>query len=79
MPHKNMKGVGNGLVGWVFATVIGLAIFSASIGTGLNAIVGFQTNTSILGAAGTTLIGLTGLLVAAALILRLYHSANVGS
>jgi hypothetical protein len=84
MEHKDnrMKGAGaGGLINWIFGTVIGLAIFGSAIGAGLLQIMqpnSTGTNTTLFGTGGVALLGLTGLIIAASVILKVYHSSKVG-
>jgi hypothetical protein len=80
-----MKGMARGggggsdsMLNWIFVTVIGLAIFGSSIGAGFQGINTLANNSSILGTAGTVLIGLTGLIVAAVFIMKIYKSGRLG-
>ena len=73
---KVMKGApsGTGLVLWSVSIVVAMIAFGSVLPTGMNYIYVMANNSSILGTAGTALIGLTGLLVAVAFIMRIYRT-----
>lgn len=67
---------GKQFIPWVIGLVIGLTIFSSMIGTALNGVAGL-TNTTLYGAAGVTIFGLTGLIVAILFIVKILKTGGL--
>jgi hypothetical protein len=77
MKISSMKGaMGGKFLVWVLGLVIGLTFFGAAIGTALNGVAAL-TNTTLYGAGGVALFGLTGLVVAGTFIYKIVRSGGL--